>query len=152
MPASRRAFLGSSVALAGGMLAVQGTSAADSAPAATPDSATLGKTPHTKFAVNVEMWLSKLPFLERMKSSAALGFPAVEFWPYEGKDIDAIARTCDELNLAIAQFTAWGFSPGMNDPKNHDTLRQEDRRGLPGRQAAELPTRCASSAATISPA
>jgi hydroxypyruvate isomerase len=82
----------------------------------------LGKTPHTKFAVNVEMWFRKLPFLDRLRASAALGFPAVEFWPYEGKDIDAVAKLCDELKLSISQFTAWGFRPGMNDPENHDKL------------------------------
>ena len=54
--------------------------------------------------------------------AAEFGFPAVEFWPYEGKNIDEVNRTCEELNLAIAQFTAWGFMPGMNDPKNHDRL------------------------------
>ncbi len=86
------------------------------------DDSTLGKTPHTRFAVNVEMWWRRLPFLERLQRAASLGFPAVEFWPYDNKDIDAVARTCAELNLDIAQFTAWGFVPGMNDPKNHDRL------------------------------
>jgi hydroxypyruvate isomerase len=46
----------------------------------------------------------------------------VEFWPYEGKNLDGVKKTCEENNLAIAQFTAWGFSPGMNDPKNHERL------------------------------
>src|SRR5690606_10770025 len=54
--------------------------------------------------------------------AAALGFPAVGFWPYEGKNLDEVKRTCEENNLAIAQFTAWGFSHGMNDPKNHERL------------------------------
>jgi hydroxypyruvate isomerase len=112
----RRAFLESAVALAGGAAFATRRAAADN------DPSTLGRTPHTRFAVNVEMWWSKLPFLERLKNAAALGFPAVEFWPYENKDVDAVARACDELNLQIAQFTAWGFTPGMNDPKNHDRL------------------------------
>ncbi|MEX0677255.1 MAG: TIM barrel protein [Pirellulales bacterium] len=116
MSLPRRTFLESALVLAGGAaFSAKRTAAAD-------DFSTLGKTPHTKFAVNVEMWWSKLPFIERLKNAAALGFPAVEFWPYEGKDIDAVARACGELNLEIAQFTAWGFTPGMNDLKNHDRL------------------------------
>lgn len=117
MSLPRRAFLETALVLAGGA-AVSGRAHAD----ATEDTSSIGKTPHTKFAVNVEMWWKKLPFVERLKQSAALGFPAVEFWPYEGKNLDEVAKTCQELNLAIAQFTAWGFSPGMNDPKNHERL------------------------------
>ncbi len=116
MRIGRRTMLGSTLALAGAAVAHGGQATASS------DDNTLGRTPHTRFAVNVEMWWKKLPFADRLKSAASLGFPAVEFWPYEGKDIDATAKLCDELNLEIAQFTAWGFVPGMNDPKNHDKL------------------------------
>jgi hydroxypyruvate isomerase len=86
------------------------------------DVSSLGKTPHSRFAVNIEMWWSKLPFLDRLRKAAELGFPAVEFWPYQGKDIDAVAGLSQELGIAIAQFTAWGFTPGMNDPKNEDKV------------------------------
>ena len=112
-------MLASTLAVAGG--AVLRAAQAD----ASSDDNTLGHTPHTRFAVNVEMWWSKLPFGQRLKNAAALGFPAVEFWPYEGKDIDATAKLCDELKLDIAQFTAWGFTPGMNDPKNHDKFAKK---------------------------
>lgn len=115
MNLSRRTFFGSALALSGAAFAARRAAAA-------ADASTLGTTPHTRFAVNVEMWWSKLPFLERLENAAALGFPAVEFWPYENKDVDAVAEACDRLNLEIAQFTAWGFSPGMNDPKNHPLL------------------------------
>jgi hydroxypyruvate isomerase len=84
--------------------------------------ASIGKTPHTRFAVNVEMWWPKLPFLDRLRRTAELGFPAVEFWPFENKDIPAVAKLSKELNVEIAQFTAWGFRPGMNDPANHRRL------------------------------
>ena len=49
------------------------------------DTSPLGHTPHTKFAVNVEMWWHKLPFLERIKMAASSAFPAVEFWPWRGQ-------------------------------------------------------------------
>jgi len=81
-----------------------------------------GRTPHTRFAVNIEMWWTGLPFLERIARAASLGFPAVEFWPWKGKDIAAIAALCAELSIEVAQFTAWGFRPGLNDPSNHDAF------------------------------
>ena len=84
------------------------------------DVSRLGRTAHTKFAVNVEMWWGRLPFLRRLEEAARLGFTAIEFWPYEGKDINAVAETCQKLKIEIVQFTAWGFRPGLNDPKNHN--------------------------------
>ena len=84
-----------------------------------------GHTPHTRFAVNIEMWFRGTPFLERIEAAAKLGFPAVEFWPWRGKDIEAIASKTRELGIEIAQFTAWGFSPGMNNPENHDAVVAE---------------------------
>jgi len=110
----RRTFLGTSLAAAG-LAAASSAGQAQS----DDDQKTIGQTPHTKFAVNVEMWWRKLPFLERIRRAAALGFPAVEFWPWKGKDIKATAELCRELDIAIAQFTAWGFVPGLNNPKNH---------------------------------
>jgi hydroxypyruvate isomerase len=115
---NRRTFLGSSLALA----SAAGLATADE------DSAELraiGRTPHTRFAVNVEMWWTKLPFLERLRMAAKYGFPAVEFWPWRNKDIPAVAALCHDLGIEIAQFTAWGFKPGMNDPKNHDAFVKE---------------------------
>jgi hydroxypyruvate isomerase len=89
------------------------------------DTSSLGRTPHTRFAVNVEMWWRKLDFLDRIRKAAEFGFPAIEFWPWRDRDIDAIAGLSEDLNLAIAQFTAWPFNPGMNDPANHDAVVKE---------------------------
>jgi hydroxypyruvate isomerase len=115
---NRRAFLGSSAVLAGAA-AIGAAAEQDFS-----DTKSIGKTPHTKFAVNIEMWWSKakLPYEEKIRQAAALGFPAVEIWPWQGKDLDAIAALTQELGIEIAQFTAWGFKPGLNDPKNHDAF------------------------------
>jgi hydroxypyruvate isomerase len=86
---------------------------------ATGDLKTLGKTPHTKFAVNVEMWWGKLPFQDRIRRAAELGFPGIEFWDWRSKEIDAIAGLTKELGLGVAQFTAWGFEPGLCHARNH---------------------------------
>ncbi len=118
MSVARRSFLAAGLA-ASAALAQTGSPAGaqESEPV---DVSKLGKTPHTKFAVNIEMWWTKLPFLDRIKKVAEFGFPGYEFWPYQGKDLKAIARLNAELGLECAQFTAWGFEPGMNNPANED--------------------------------
>jgi len=115
-PISRRKFLTTS------SLAVAGTFFFS---CAVEDLRKIGQTPHTKFAVNVEMWWKNLPFIERIRQTASLGFPAIEFWGYEKKDLAAIKQTCDELGVVITQFTAWGFKPGMNNPENHDLFEKK---------------------------
>jgi hydroxypyruvate isomerase len=120
MTISRRALLAGTTAVAAGALINDESNAEEVA--SDGDLARLGKTPHTKFAVNVEMWWTKLPFLDRLREAARFGFPAVEFWPYQGKDIAAIKKLKDELKIDIAQFTAWGFRPGMNDPAQEDAF------------------------------
>lgn len=112
MNTTRRAFLG---AVAAGSVAV--AKAAENDKVQFP-----GKT---KFAVNCEMWWSRLPFLRRLEAAARLGFTAVEFWPWRGKDINAVAETCQRLKLTISQFSAWGFKPGLNDPVNHNRFVEE---------------------------
>jgi hydroxypyruvate isomerase len=116
----RRQFIAASTAVAAG---------AGVAAAQDEDDSRLGRTPHTRFAVNVEMWWGRLPFVQRIAEAARLGFPAVEFWPYEGKDIDAIVAACKQHRIEIAQFTVWGFRPGLNDPKNHNRFVEKVEEG-----------------------
>ncbi len=121
---NRRLFLHTSAVLAGaGALANVHTRAiaADDA----ESTKNLGKTPHTRFAVNIEMWWTKMPFLDRIRQAAAFGYPAVEFWPWRGKDLDATTDLCSQLGIEVAQFTAWGFVPGMNNPKYLDKFLKE---------------------------
>jgi hydroxypyruvate isomerase len=126
---NRRAFLGASAAAAAsaGLTAVP---APAQQPAATEDVSALGRTPHTRFAPNLEMWWTRLPFIRRMEEAARLGYRAVEFWPWRGKDIPAIAAACQRLNLEVSQFSAWGFRPGLNDPANHNHFVDEIRASL----------------------
>ena len=77
------------------------------------------------YAVNVEMWWRSLPFLERIHAAADAGFTHIEFWPWRGKDLVEIVKVCQDRDITIAQFTAWGFTPGMNNPKNHNRFVQE---------------------------
>jgi hydroxypyruvate isomerase len=122
MPApNRRTFL-ESTALVAGAAGLTGLARAGEQEE-TVDPRTLGKTPHTRFAVNIEMWFTAhKSYPERMRQSAALGFPAIEFWNWRPHDLAALAETAAELGIEIAQFTAWGFEPGLNNPRNHDAF------------------------------
>jgi len=77
------------------------------------------------YAVNVEMWWRNLPFVDRIHAAADAGFTNIEFWPWHGKNIEEIAKVCKDRGIEIAQFTAWGFTPGMNNPKNHAQFVEE---------------------------
>ncbi len=80
----------------------------------------------TNFAVNIEMWgFGTGDHAERIRKAADLGFGAVEFWPWRGKDLEAVAKACRDTNTIVTQFTGWGFAPGLNDPANHDALVKE---------------------------
>jgi hydroxypyruvate isomerase len=81
-----------------------------------PDVEKPGKTPHTPFAVNLEMWF-RGAMEKRVEDAAALGFPSVEFWPYQDRDIDAIAKALESHQMTCSQFTAWGFGTELNNPQ-----------------------------------
>jgi hydroxypyruvate isomerase len=123
----RRAFIAGAGALAatGAHAVAQDRPVAPIQPATRPDDWVdePGRTKNTRFAVNVEMWnFGGKSFLDRIRASADLGFDAVEFWGLGGKDLEATAKLCQDLKVEIAQFTAWGFNPGMNNPKNHEAF------------------------------
>ncbi len=112
IPSSRRHFL-TVAALTG--VAVNAGSAREAKAAIEPDRP--GRTPNTKFAVNVEMWFGKGSFVDKIQKAAALGFPAIEFWPYENKPIPEAARLLKDNGMAVSQFTAWGFGSELNHPQ-----------------------------------
>ena len=108
---SRRTFVAGTMAMTG--LTALSQSAAMGADL--PDVEKPGKTPNTPFAVNLEMWF-RGPFEKRVAEAAKLGFPSVEFWPYRGKDIEAMASLLRENRMTASQFTAWGFGTELNRP------------------------------------
>jgi hydroxypyruvate isomerase len=66
-------------------------------------------------AVNIEMWFEG-GFVSRIRQAHALGFPAVEFWTWRDKEIDAGSAVLRELGMTATQFTAWGFGEEVNHP------------------------------------
>ena len=122
----RRLFLQGSVAAAAAAFTVPAVARAAATQPAVQAPEKVAAGCKTKFAVNIEMWgFGKGSLHERVYEVAKLGFPAVEFWPWRGRDLDALVKACKETKTEITQFTAWGFVPGMNDPKNHDAVVKE---------------------------
>ena len=98
-PINRRTLLGSTLGLAAAGVARS---------AEVSDKINIGKTPHTRFAANVEMWWHKLPFLDRIREAAKIGFPAIEFWPWQNKDVGAITDLTEHVDreIELAKKTA----------------------------------------------
>ena len=122
----RRAFLLAGGAAAAALPVAHGAGSMPQADqeAAGAKAALPGRTPHTTFALNIEMWFRSLPFTDRIRQTAALGFDWVEFWSWQGKDLAAIKATCEEVDVQVAQFIGWGFVPGLNHPDNHDQFEK----------------------------
>jgi len=77
-----------------------------------------------KIGVCIETVFTELPYIERIKRVAKIGFPGIEFWFHnrrfdgvnlleEMKDIDAIAKVVKDLNLEVTDFVV-NSSEGEN--------------------------------------
>lgn len=108
---SRRTMLGSAALVS----TTVGAVGADAVRETLADIKNPGQTPNTTFAVNLEMWF-KGSMRKRIEQAAELGFPAVEFWPYQNRDIPAIAHLLNKYGMTCSQFTAWGFGKELNHP------------------------------------
>jgi hydroxypyruvate isomerase len=69
----------------------------------------------------LEMLFTDRPFIDRMKTASELGYRAVEFWDWRGKDLQAVAQTATETGLTIA---------AMSGNRQHSLIDPEQRRGL----------------------
>jgi len=85
-----------------------------------------------KFAANLTMLFTEVPFLERFERAARAGFQAVEYmFPY-GEDVDEIARVLRELKLTQALFNlpAGNWAAGDRGIAADPARRDEFRRGV----------------------
>jgi hydroxypyruvate isomerase len=55
-----------------------------------------------RYAVNVSMLFTELPFLERFAAVRAAGFDAVEMWWPRGADLDAVAAAITDAGVDVA--------------------------------------------------
>src|SRR5438132_3029016 len=65
------------------------------------------KSNSIKLSVCIDMILTELPFLERMERVKRLGYPAFEFWEWKTKDVDAIIRKKNGLEIAAMMGAGW---------------------------------------------
>ena len=56
----------------------------------------------------IEMVYSDLPFEDRIRKTAQMGIPAIEFWGWFGKDLAGIASVTKELGLPVAAVSLSG--------------------------------------------
>lgn len=76
------------------------------------------------FAVNLELWWSNLPRIERVAAAAAAGFRHAEIWFWPHWDIDLLQSECQRHDVAIAQIGGWDFEPRLDVAANRSAFRK----------------------------
>lgn len=77
-----------------------------------------------RFAVNLEMWWTDQPPIDRVASAAEAGFSQAEIWHWPNWDVKALGDACRRSNITITQIGGWDFEPRMNEPANHADFLQ----------------------------
>ncbi|MFW6159231.1 MAG: hydroxypyruvate isomerase family protein [Planctomycetota bacterium] len=77
-----------------------------------------------QFSVCIDMIFNDLPFEERMVRAAACGCSAVEFWEWQDKDLDVIARAKEAAGVAIAAFGGLTGKPAGNPDTAESTVEE----------------------------
>ena len=60
------------------------------------------------FAINVEPLYPGMDLCEKIRRVSQAGFRAVEFWGWDGRDVDRIRETCDACGVSVRAFSATG--------------------------------------------
>ena len=104
------------------------------------------------FSVCIEMVFNGLDLLERPAAVAAAGMPAVEFWGWKQKDMDALKGACEAAGIQIAGFLVQTDSALVNPETTSAwiedakaSIREAKRLGVPslivttGQEIPDLP-------------
>ncbi len=70
-----------------------------------------------RFSVCIETMFLSMPFEQRMEHVVAQGFPAIEFWSREGKDMNITQALAGALRIDVAAFT--GSTASLVDLAQH---------------------------------
>jgi hydroxypyruvate isomerase len=89
-----------------------------------------------QLSVCIEMLFKEYPFLDRIDMAADSGFPAIEFWSWDNKDIAAIKSRARDTGVKIAGFTGnmaalnseWKQSPLV--PERRSEFLEQIKRGV----------------------
>lgn len=72
-----------------------------------------------KYSACIEMIFTEFPFIERIYEAKKAGFDAVEFWEWQGKNLEAIKKALNDTGLEVGIFQ--GNTEGrMVDPQDKD--------------------------------
>jgi hydroxypyruvate isomerase len=88
-----------------------------------------------KASICIEMIFTELPFFERIRKAAQIGYDAVEFWSWDDKDLPAIRQTAAEAGIEILTFQSNRGGTLIN-PAHRPQLVQGVRESL--RRAREM--------------
>ena len=71
-----------------------------------------------KYSACIEMLFTEYPFLERIRRAKANGFTHVEFWLWQGKELEGIGEALQKNGMKLGVFQ--GNTRGrMVDPADH---------------------------------
>ncbi len=59
-----------------------------------------------KASVCIEMIFTELPFLDRIRKAAEIGYDGVEFWTWEDKPLEQIRHQAEQEGVAVVMFQA----------------------------------------------
>lgn len=62
------------------------------------------------------------PFEERVRRAAEAGLPAVEFWTWRDKNLEAVAGALEETGLALTSFVSEPDARRLVDPSTHEAF------------------------------
>ena len=80
-----------------------------------------------KLSPCLELFFRDLPFPERIRAVADAGFQAAEFWGFQNKDLEAVARVSEECGIEITSMTACG---NLIDPGKHEQAEADLRAAI----------------------
>lgn len=76
-----------------------------------------------RFAVNLEMWWTDQPPIDRVALAAEAGFSQAEIWYWPNWNVGALQDACRQHNITITQIGGWDFEPRMNEANHHADFR-----------------------------
>jgi hydroxypyruvate isomerase len=85
----------------------------------------MGKEPPVKLSACIE-WLfaeASADYADRVRAAAAAGLPAVEFWAWRNRDLEAIRRVAEETGTVVAGFCVEPFGQ-LTDPDGHGEFQR----------------------------
>jgi len=89
----------------------------------------LGSDSLMTLSLCLEMIFTDLPFPERLRAAASLGYRKVEFWDWKNKNLEELRRVADDLGLTVSAFSGnrqWT----LIQPSHREALLDELKRSI----------------------